>query len=223
MPGQRGVAALEFALTVPALVLLLFGMYDFANGWMTWSRLTSGTFAIGQIATTLAVQPDGTNSLSPLDATRASTAILASMPQLTTNGIDYGVVLSEVVFKANPPATNKDGTLAPPTYTGTVSWTVNTKGKGDLRPCARITAVGDNGVPSLMTLPQDAFQANPILVVDTTYSFTPLFLQGFIGPFQMRWAAYFPSRSGTNNTAPDGLSDMFIRHKDDSGGTVYCP
>lgn len=212
-------------------------MYDLANGWMTWSRLTTATFAIGQIATTLAVQLDATNLLTRADAWRASTAILAALPQLDqspnfnqlpqfNNGASqYSVVLSEVVFSQNPAGpVSLNGTAAPPTYTGAVFWSAKILGTGAFRPCGKITSAGDANTPSLTTLPVDAFQANPILVVDTTYNFTPLFLQSFVGPIPMRWAAYLPSRSGTNNKSiVTGVSDMVIRYEDISGATQHCP
>lgn len=223
LAARRGVAALEFALTVPALVFLLFGMYDLANGWITSGRLTTATFAIGQIATTLAVHPNGTNSLSPDDAITASTAIIAALPQLTRNGTNYSVVLSEVVFSQNPQGPpNKDGTAAPPTFTGTVAWSANILGQGDHRLCRKVSPVDDATTPSLLTLPNDAFQANPVLVVDTTYMFTPLLLQSFIPQFSMRWASYFSSRSGVN-TMNNGKSDLFIHYDDTSKAVSFCP
>ena len=97
-------------------------------------------------------------------------------------------------------------------------------GIGDFRPCGTIAQARDARAPSLTTLPIAAFQANPILVVDTTYKFTPLFLQSFIGPIPMRWAAYLPSRSGTNSkSSVVGTSDLVIRYNDTSTSTLHCP
>ena len=45
-------------------------------------------------------------------------------------------------------------------------------------------------------MPQSTFQPAPVMVIDMTYAFTPLFLGGLIGPIQMARSAYFPARSG---------------------------
>lgn len=201
---------------VPALVFLMFGMYDLANGWITRSRLTTATFAIGQVATTLAAQQDGTNSLTQQNAYRSSTAALAAMPQLSVTGTNYSVTLSGVVFSANSDCP-KGSCVAK------VSWSATLLGVGQRRPCTNLTSVSDTAAPSLTTLSADAFQANPILVVDMTYTFTPLFLQSFIGTIPMRSVAYFSPRSGVNRLTTDGTSDLVFHYTDLNDPTVQCP
>lgn len=133
---QRGVAALEFALTAP-LLLLLMGMYDLANGWIAMQRLTAATRSVGQIATLLAVNADGSNSLSHDQAWRASTAIYAAMPELLAAGSVYGVAMSEVLF-TSPPACAGTSCVA------NVAWSTLLLGVAPTRACGTLTATDDS-------------------------------------------------------------------------------
>lgn len=73
---------------------MLLSMYDITNGWLAWRRLTAAAQAVGQIATLLAVNADGTNSLTVDQAWRASTAVYASMPEMRVADARYGVTMS---------------------------------------------------------------------------------------------------------------------------------
>ena len=186
---QRGVAALEFALTAPMLLVLLMSMYDIANGWLAWRRLTAAAQSVGEIATLLAVNADGSNTLTPDQGWRASTAAYASMPALLTQNARYGVTLSEVLF------TKQQG-CGGGYCAAYVGWSKGVLGLAAPRPCGTQTAVPDTSPPGPSVMPQSSFQAAPILVVDITYGFVPLFLGGVVGPIQMARSAYFPARSG---------------------------
>ena len=209
-PWCRGVAAVEFALTAPVLILLMAGMYDLSSGWITWRRLATAAFSIGQIATIIAVQPDSTSLLTYNDAWRASTAIYAAMPQTLVAGASYGVTLSEVVFST-------DSSCPANTYcVAKVSWSAGLVGPdATRRPCTRLNSVPDTAPSSLTTLPAAMFQSAPSLVVDVNYTFTPLFLQTLVGTIPMRFVQYFPSRSGTTN--------QFITYVNPNDPAAQCP
>lgn len=211
---RRGVAALEFALTVPALIFLLLGMYDLSSGWITSRRLTTAAFSVGQIATIRAVQPDSTNALSYDEAWKASTAAYAAMPQMAVSGAVYAVALSEIVFSA-------DSSCPGGSCVATVKWSALLLGVGQKRACGTMTVAPDTSAPDPTQLPADAFQPNPILVVDVTYTFTPLFLQSIIGTIPMRWMSYFPSRSGKNSVF-GGTLDQVIKYDDPNNPGAQC-
>ena len=179
-------------MMAPVLVFLLMFMYEAANGWMTWQRLTQASRSIAQIATLLAVNANGTSTLSYDQAWRASTAAYAAMPEMLSAGAAYGVVMTEVMFTA-PDACG--GT----TCVATVAWSKTLLGVAPPRLCGTLSAVGNTSPPSPATLPQDVFQAAPLLVVDVTYVFVPLFLGGLFGGIPMAWSAYLPVRSGTGD------------------------
>lgn len=204
--GRRGVVALEFALMAPLLTIPLMFMYDAANGWMVWHRLTVATRSVAQISTLLAVNADGSNTLSHDQAWRASTAIYAAMPETLAAGATYGVVMSEVLF-TSPDSCNGEACVA------NVAWSTTLLGSAPRRACnAPLYAIPDSSPPTPGGLPQSAFQPAPILVVDVTYSFKPTLLGGFIGGIPMAWSAYLPVRSGT--------SDQTISYEDSK---AQCP
>lgn len=191
--SRRGVAALEFALMAPLLTLPLMFMYDAANGWMVWHRLTVAARSVAQISTLLAVNADGSNTLSHDQAWRASTAVYAAMPETLVAGATYGVVMSEVLF-TSPESCNGVACVA------NVSWSTTLLGSAPRRACGTpLSAVPDSFPPSPAVLPQSAFQSAPVLVVDVTYSFKPTLLGSFIGGIPMAWSAYLPVRSGTSD------------------------
>lgn len=67
------------------------------------------------------------------------------------------------------------------------------------RPCGALSAVADDAAPGPTVMPQSSFQPAPILVVDVTYAFKPLFLGGVVGNIDMARSSYFPARSGSSN------------------------
>lgn len=191
--GRRGVVALEFAMMAPLLMLPLMFMYDAANGWMAWHRLTVAARSVAQISTLLAVNADGSNTLSHDQAWRASTAIYAAMPETLAAGATYGVVMSEVLF-TSPDSCKGVACVA------NVGWSTTLLGSAPKRACnAPLYAIPDSSPPSPGGLPQSVFQSAPVLVVDITYSFKPTLLGSLIGGIPMAWSAYLPVRSGTSD------------------------
>ena len=190
--SRRGVVALEFAMMAPLLMVPLMFMYDAANGWMVWHRLTLAARSIAQISTLLAVNADGTNTLSHDQAWRASTAVYAAMPETLAAGATFGVVMSEVLF-TSPDSCNGEACVA------NVGWSTTLLGSAPRRACGTLSVVPDSFPPSPAVLPQSVFQPAPILVVDVTYSFKPTLLGSLIGGIPMAWSAYLPVRSGTSD------------------------
>ena len=204
--SRRGVVALEFAMMAPLLMVPLMFMYDAANGWMVWHRLTLAARSVAQISTLLAVNADGSNTLSHDQAWRASTAVYAALPETLVAGATYGVVMSEVLF-TSPDKCNGVACVA------NVGWSTTILGSAPRRACgAPLSAVPDSFPPSPGVLPQSAFQSAPMLVVDVTYSFKPTLLGSLIGGIPMAWSAYLPVRSGT--------SDQTISYEDSN---AQCP
>ncbi len=204
---RRGVAALEFAMMAPVLLIMLMFMYDAANGWITWQRLTQASRSVAQIATLMAVNADGTNTLSHDQAWRASTAVYAAMPETFAAGATYGVTMTEVLFTGSKV---RNATV----YVANVAWSKTLLGVAPRRLCGTLSVTGNTAASSLSTLPQDAFQAAPLLVVDVTYTFNPLFLGSLIGAIPMAWSAYLPVRSGT--------LDQTISYEDPLAGCVIA-
>jgi len=203
--SRRGVAALEFALTAPMLIVLLMSMYDVTNGWLAWQRMAVATRSVGQIATLMAVNADGSNLLSQSQAWRASTAVYAAMPELSAAGATFGVTMTEVEFLTYDTCTVAN-------CVADVSWSVVLLGVAPPRLCGTLSLAADTAAPALSALPASAFQEAPMLVVDLTNQFTPLFFGAVTGAIPMTRSAYLPVRSG--------ILDQSIDYEDT---TLACP
>ena len=189
---RRGVAAVEFALIAPVMIMLAFGIYDLVAATATWWHLTQAAQAIGQIATSTAANPNNTNTLTVAQAYTASTAVYPLVPQLQlAQARNFGVVLTSVVF--SPCAS---GCTTP--YHAAVAWSTQTVGSGaTVRACGALAATTtDSGTQSAGTLPPDVFTSAPLLVVDVTFNYIPVFVQFITGPILMTRTAYFPLRTG---------------------------
>ncbi len=191
---RRGVAALEFALIAPVLVVIVLSLHDVTNAVITWWNLAAAAGAIDRIATSYAATPTNTNSLTLAQATTASTAIFAVMPALlTAPAARYGVTVSSVVMTPTVP-----GCAANCTYIANTAWSAVLQGSATARPCGRLAPATDAAKASPETLPVDAFSPAPLLVVDVTYDFAPLFT-GVFGPgLRFMESAYLAPRTGTD-------------------------
>jgi hypothetical protein len=111
---SSGVAAMEFAVTAPVLVLMIWGVYDVARALVAWEETTRAAEAIAQAAEKMSVtgNTDATTGAPILALTSqrmqdAMTTIYAEMPFLglgnstgAFRGI-FSVTLSGVTY--NPP------------------------------------------------------------------------------------------------------------------------
>jgi Flp pilus assembly protein TadG len=208
---RRGVAAVEFALVAPLLVMLALGIYDLVAGITTWWHLTLAAQAVGKIATASAARSDQSNSLTATQAYAASTAIYPIMPQLGSAAAqDFGVVLSSVVF--TPAVADCTSGCQ---YNGAVAWSHTPVGGAPARACGALASASDTAAGTSGTLPADAFTAAPILVVDVTYQFRPLFASFILSAIPMRRTAYMPLRTGTNAA--------WVRYIDSTSPQAMCP
>ncbi len=105
---RRGVAAMEFALISPVMLLILFGTLDFCRAFIAWQEVNYAAEAIVQAAEKLSVVNSTAAipaSLTDVQLQSAMSSIYAEMPGLDKGLGDgwlgpggYGVTLSEVVF-----------------------------------------------------------------------------------------------------------------------------
>lgn len=119
----RGVAALELALILPFMILLLMGVFDFASVAYDTMQVNAAAYA-GAHAAVAAVQPGGSGSCTPSVITSAEAAA-TSLTNLTTSSTKLSGVSSsapacgveaEVVTTTNNGSTSS--TLTPCTGTG---------------------------------------------------------------------------------------------------------
>jgi hypothetical protein len=130
--NRRGVAAMEFAMVAPIMVLMIWAVYDIARALLAWEETNHAAQAIAQAAEKMSVT--GTTNLTtgkPITSLTsqqmqdAMTSIYAEMPWLNLGNAGgsfpgaYGVTLSGIQFWPLCPA-NNTGTC--PTQAPAVKW-----------------------------------------------------------------------------------------------------
>ncbi len=191
---RRGIAALEFALLAPVLIVVAVSLTDVTNIVIVWWQISSAAGAIARIATTYAATNNNTNSLTTTQATTASTAVFGVVPALITAPVSrYGVTLSSVVMTL---AVN--GCTSNCAYVANTAWSTTLQGSAPARPCGQLGSVADTAPAASATLPLDAFTSAPLLVVDVRYNFTPTFTKLFGAGLRFMETAYMSARTGSD-------------------------
>ncbi len=226
------VAALEFALVLPVMMLLVIGAVDICKALVLWQQVYNAAHGIPISATIVSVQPDKTTSLTAAQAQQQMSAIYAEMPWVR-DGLEVGqksVTMSSVAFV--PIAGCQQGTDVN-CYTPTVMWTIpyfgGVIGSNDFqplsRPCGPVLQIKPldpappmvAGVPSqlLYLRTKDVMQPDPILVVDVHYRYTPFLWKFATGSFDFWATGYIAVRSVDPNALP---TDTYTKYVPDANG-----
>ncbi len=219
--SRSGVAALEFALIVPAMVLLTVGVLDMSKAVILRQQIYNAAHTIPLSASIVAVQANKTTSLSVVQAQQQMSAIYAEMPWLA-DGIADGVrsvTLSSVTFVPIPGCPPVIGTSC---YIPNVTWSLAYPGGvGDpnakqwqsvTRSCVvPPTQIHPTASPpvSPLTIPLpltvlrtlDVTQPDPILVADVHIQYRP-FLYGFVTGYLDFWASGYWSVRTISTSQP---------------------
>ena len=207
--STKGVAAVEFAMIAPILVLMGLATADITFGQNAGRRVQMAAQEVGAIATSLAVKSDGVNALSGADATTATQAayvLLQGSSDITPP--PFGIALTSVVMTPNQNPCPNGGC----TYSPHVAWTGAFGGSLApllIRACdipnqgPALGSAPDDAPSSPSTLPADVFTAAPLLVVDITYQYRPQFLGGLgvsaATMFQKTYSSYLALRDRSKN------------------------
>lgn len=223
MQARRGVASLEFALIAPVLILLCIGVFDLARAMIVQEQVWNAAHTIPVSASSLAVQPDRTTSLTVAQVQQTLSGIFASMPWLRSGGLtgETYVVMSSVNFIKVQNAWRPE-----------LAWSVAYAGHGlanfvqrtrSCNPAPVEVAAVTSAAGSLLSLPVLGI-ANPapILVVDVYYQFTPMLFGVASGPFGFWASGYWPIRSAAPGAASN---DQYTRYDiaNEAGGSGKCP
>ncbi len=222
--ASDGIAALEFGLLAPIMTLIVIGVFDLSKAGILWEQTWSAANSIASAASTLAIQPDGSSSLTQAQAQQALSSIFADMPWLRA-GIATGnagpgnvppntvsAVLTSVSYQPSV-----SGCSADCTYVAKVEWSKAYSGynfvttSAVLRPCVTLTqtsptaAQSPNSVPTLAL--QTAYETNGMtgpdsfLIADVRFTYTPYFLNFLTGPVTFWVTVYSTPRSTAINTS----------------------
>jgi len=166
----RGVAAVEFALILPLMLVLYIGTAELTSALMANRKMTVVARALSDL---VAQETDENNGVTETTLNNIFAAASAIMSPFDTAHLQMTV--SSVRFVP-------DG-ATPPNYTARTVWSV-IRQSGQFRPCGDLTKVGNTVKPSLTTMPEGLYQAGTIVVADVRYNYTP----GFGGAF-LAWSS----------------------------------
>ncbi len=126
---RSGLALLEFAIVAPVMLVLSMGGFDIARALITGQEVEQAAEFAAVSAQSMAIQPDQSTGLSPLQAQAAMTTLYGNVPQVFS-GLwpgKWAIAMSGVEW-----------TTATPTVPSTpyLAWTTNLYG---LAPSETIT------------------------------------------------------------------------------------
>lgn len=161
--STRAVAAVEFAMTMPILLLLFLGTFDAGNAISVYAKVRSATYALAAITNQYGSTGNSTISTTTMSAiTGATTAILA--PYSSAPAV---VVVSQIKATSNTAAV--------------VSWSYSPTSGQALTQGASFTALPANFAQNSCngTYPCYAIYAQ------VSYTFTPTFGAYLTGPITL--------------------------------------
>lgn len=218
---NQGVAALEFALVLPLMIALVFGVYELSEPMIIYQQVYSAAHSIPASASSIAVQGDGSTTLTYAQVQFEESTIFAEIPALR-NGAQNGggndsVTISSIVFEPKEDCAPN----APCNYSANVVWSVAyTGGNSPITfkrlplPCGVLQPVAPNvGLADTLQTVSTNTSAwpDPILVANVTVDYHPLLLsipQTNIIPFSA--SGYWPVRSVKAVSVNDGNTTRLL-------------
>ena len=220
---RSAVAAMEFGFVAPIMAMLILGVFDLSKAGILWEQTWEAARSIAESASTMALQPDGSTSLSQLQAQQALSVIFAEMPWLRA-GVATGPVGSvapantvSAVLTSVSYQPNVSGCTSSCTYVATVEWSKAYSGYNFitgstvLRPCGTLSQVAPGTAATLTNVPtqnlqtalktSNSNQPDPFLVADVKFTYTPAFFNFLTGPITFKATAYWTTRSSAASTA----------------------
>lgn len=206
--GERGIAAIEFAMIAPILITLMFGSYDLINGAIISGQIYQAGHSISVSASSLAVQSDQSTTLTVTNTQQVLSAIFAEVPMIRSNaaGGTKSVTLTSIAYVLQNASCTSNCTYVP-----SVAWSVpyadpTSRYPGGVntfqaakRPCGLVNQVSatqfvEGDLTSLPTL--GVTNPDSMLVVDVHYQYVPVFLGFFLkAPIDFWSTTIWPVRS----------------------------
>jgi len=180
--SRRGVAALEFAMIMPVILLLFLGTFDAGNGIAIYAKVRAATYALGAItnqysdgSATALTPPISTSTMTTI--TSATTAILAPYSSSPAT-----VVVSQIK------ATSATQATVNWSYSPTAGQAL-TQNHAFTLPTGFVANSCGTGVSS----------SNPcyLIYAQVSYTFTPTFGAFLTGPISLSDSIYTTPRVST--------------------------
>jgi hypothetical protein len=190
------------------MISFILAVFDISKAMIIYEEVQNVSHTIPLSASILAVQPDGSTTLSYDQVEQTLSSIYANIPMIR-GGIANGtrsVTMTSIIFLPNPSTCTSNCNYVP-----NVTWSVpyndsNAAGFTSVqRACGTLnqttpTAGNPGDLTSLRT--SNVTNPDPILVVDVHYQYTPGFFKFITGPIDFWSSGYWPVRSVAPGTAP---------------------
>lgn len=203
---RRGIAAVEFAMIAPILIVTYLGVLEVSQGFQASRKLSMLARTAADLASQGPKDPAPATNPIPVsemnDINAASQWVMAPFPMATGQA---RLTISGVVFK-----------LVSSQVRAYTDWSV-TWG-GSRRPCTQLTLVANSASPSLTTMPTGLAQAGTtVIVADASYDYKPLlggnfqtFGGGSKSAITLNQTAYMRPRNTTRVSIASGLAGSQI-------------
>jgi len=182
-----GFAAVEFALALPVLGLMLLGFIEL-------DRYAWATRQLENTANSIAQMLSQSMKVQPTDMKYAQDSVMVLFPRALQDSARLGQNWSDNVKVAMTTVgftPTVAGCVSACTYQAKVAWS----GGSTRRPCNTVlTPVPNSTTPSPTTLPTDVFGPTAVIVVDLSYGYRPLFADKIFGPVTIKRSSYLQPR-----------------------------
>jgi Flp pilus assembly protein TadG len=187
--ARQAIAAVEFALVLPLLVILMLGSVEAAR-LITFARRVT---LVAANAVEMLTQ-NSTGTVNYVDLHFAVDSTMVIFPQILQDAVqkhvswsnDIGISIASIVFTPNPSTCTSNCS-----YVANVVWNSGP----DKRTCGvPLISVPDTAAPSKTALPADVFGPGSIVVVDIVFSYTPIFGFGLFGTVPIARSVYLSPR-----------------------------
>jgi len=170
---RKGVAAIEFALILPFMMVLYLGTAELTYGLMANRKMT----LVARALSDLVAQTTTTTGITDAELTDVFSAAASIISPY--DAVPLRMSVSSIEFVPN--------TATPPVYDKartkwTAVYTVGTTLKGTARPCgaSALTQVPNTTTPSSTTMPAGLYGAGTVIVADVAYAYRPPFSGSFL-------------------------------------------
>ena len=152
---KGGVAALEFALLLPVMLLMYFASAEVTKAVMASRKVTAATRAMSDL---LAQQANSVTDTTLADIFAAAKPVMSPFP---ATAVELQTTLSNIKFVVQPGN--------PSAYDAFTVWSSTTT-SNPKRPCtAKLTPVANSADPTPAGVPTGLYGGGTVVVADVTY------------------------------------------------------
>lgn len=199
---DSGIAAVEFALILPMMLVIYFGCAELTQGLTATRRSSEVALALSNLVAEQA------SSVNLTDSEIAN--VFASSSDIMTpfSTSTLKMTVSSVEFVTDSKASTG--------FDAKIRWTITNNG-GTPRPCQILTAVANSSTPSATTMPTGIYPTSgsaqaTAIIADVVYTFTPSF-----GEKLLAWSSKASSLTFTHTTYMRPRNEYSITYSGSTG------